>query len=159
MPQFGFYPSQIFWLLICFAVLFIAMKYFLLPPIEAVLKQREDKMKDILRQADKLSSKAEQIEKAYQQYIDKAYQYAAQVSQTAHDEIAADYATQEERLLKTLRKDTKKVEQELKAQDRLMASKRETIIYNFAQIVLHVLYRIKRPEKTLQAQVEKYLKE
>ena len=108
MPQLdiAFYPAQIFWLIISFGILFLAMKYWLLPPLADVLDQREEKIKKILRQADKMSAEAERIGKEYQQYVDDAVQYSTRVLQTAHDEVAANYATQEENLLQILKTDT-----------------------------------------------------
>jgi F0F1-type ATP synthase membrane subunit b/b' len=67
------------------------MKFWLLPPLIDILNKREEKIKHILRQADKLSAQAERIQKKYQQYIDGAHQYSVRILQTAHDEIEDAY--------------------------------------------------------------------
>ena len=69
MPQldFNFYIAQIFWLFISFGILFVSMRFWLLPPLIDVLKKREEKIRHILRQADKLSAQAQRVQKNYQQ--------------------------------------------------------------------------------------------
>ncbi len=161
MPQLeiGFYPAQIFWLIISFSILFVAMKFWLLPPIEGMLKAREDKVKSILRQADKLSAKAERIEKEYQQYVADATQYSARILQTAHDEIAADYAAQEEKLLKQLKNDTQNAEMALQEQQNKVLASVKEITYNFMSIFLKKLYRLSVSPKSTQAQIARLIKE
>ena len=161
MPQLdiAFYPAQIFWLIISFGILFLAMKYWLLPPLADVLDQREEKIKKILRQADKMSAEAERIGKEYQQYVDDAVQYSTRVLQTAHDEVAANYATQEENLLQILKTDTEKAENDINEEKKNILGGIEEITYNFAKIFLKVLYSLKLPEKDTQKQISLLIKE
>ena len=160
MPQlnFDFYPGQIFWLLVSFAILFFAMKYWLLPPLAAVLEEREEKIKKILRQADKMSAEADRIGKEYQQYIDNAVQYSTRVLQTAHDEVAANYAEQEEILLQILKTDTQKAEEDINEEKKNVLGDLENITYNFMKTFLKVFYSLKISEKTTQKQISLLIK-
>ena len=161
MPQLdiAFYPAQIFWLIISFGILFLAMKYWLLPPLADVLEQREEKIKKILRQADKMSAEAERIGKEYQAYVDDAVQYSTRVLQTAHDEVAANYATQEENLLQILKTDTEKAENDINEEKKNILGGIEEITYNFVKIFLKVFYSLKLPEKNVQEQISLLIKE
>ena len=160
MPQleFGFYCAQIFWLLISFGLLYFAMKYWLLPPLTDVLVQREEKVKKILRQADKMSAEADRIGKEYQQYIDEAIQYSTRVLETAHDEVAANYAEQEENLLQILKADTQKAEEDIKEEEKNILGDLENITSSFLKMFLKVFYSLKVPEKKLQEQVSVAIK-
>ena len=160
MPQLdiAFYPAQIFWLLISFGILFFAMKFWLLPPLENILQQREEKIKKILRQADRLSSEADRIDKEYQKYINDATQYSARILQTAHDEIAINYANQEEELLEKLKTDVKKAEESVSEGQEVVLDDLENITVNFMKIFLKVLYSLKSSQKSLQKQVSVLIK-
>ncbi|MBP5534309.1 MAG: hypothetical protein J6Y03_02240 [Alphaproteobacteria bacterium] len=161
MPQldFSFYPAQIFWLIISFGILFLAMKYWLLPPLANVIEQREEKIKKILRQADKMSAEAERIGKEYQQYVDEAIQYSTRVLQTAHDEVAANYANQEENLLQILKTDTQKAEDDINQEKKNLLGGIEDITYHFVKIFLKVFYSLKLSEKDTQEQISFLIKE
>ena len=161
MPQldFSFYPAQIFWLIISFGILFLAMKYWLLPPLANVIEQREEKIKKILREADKMSAEAERIGKEYQQYVDEAIQYSTRVLQTAHDEVAANYANQEENLLQILKADTQKAEDDINQEKKNLLGGIEDITYHFVKIFLKVFYSLKLSEKDTQEQISFLIKE
>lgn len=47
LPQFeiGFFPSQIFWLIVSFGIFYVFVKYSFLPRITAILEKREAKIK------------------------------------------------------------------------------------------------------------------
>ena len=155
MPQldFSFYFGQIFWLFISFGLLFVAMKFWLLPPLVEILHKREEKIKYILRQADKLSAQAERVQKSYQQYIDEAHQYSVRVLQTAHDEIEDAYEIQEKNLLSELNTDTQKAQRQLDEEKKAVYSKLENITYCFAQILLKVCYALKPSSSVLKKEV------
>ncbi len=155
MPQlvFMFYPAQVFWLVVSFGILFLAMRFWLLPPVADILQKREEKIKNILRQADKLTALSERIGKSYQQYIDDANQYSARVLQTAHDEVAINYANQEEELLQILKSDTAEAEQALQQEKKHVLGHIEEITLGFVQTVLKALYHTKADEKTLQKEI------
>ena len=160
MPQLDIYSfsAQIFWLLISFGILYSAMKYWLLPPLANVLEEREEKIKKILRQADKMSAEADRITKEYQQYIDDAVQYSTRVLQTAHDEVAANYATQEENLLQILKTDTQKAEEEINEEKKNVLGDLENITYNFMKTFLKVFYSTKVSEENTQKQISLLIK-
>ena len=62
MPQFNFatFPSQIFWLIICFAALYFLLARTALPKIGAVLEARQRKIDDDLERATELELQAKE---------------------------------------------------------------------------------------------------
>jgi F0F1-type ATP synthase membrane subunit b/b' len=135
------------------------MKFFLLPPLEEILKKREEKIKDILRQADKMSSQAERIEKNYQQYIDEAHRFSARVLQTAHNDVAKDREKQEKLLLNSLKSDLLAVEENVTSEKKRVYRKLRAIMSNFINSFLRVSFSVLPDEKTLKKEVAKNVKE
>lgn len=74
LPQLniGTYPSQVFWLLVMFAVLYTAFSKSLLPAIGAVVQGRENHIKGNLDAAQALRDQAQAIQAAYEKNIDAA---------------------------------------------------------------------------------------
>lgn len=159
MPQFGFYPSQLFWLMISFGILFCAMQFWLLPPVAAIIKQREDKINALLNQARDLTQQAQELETAYQQAMDIATQRSSKMIQRAHDEIAAKTARQEEELLKHLQENIQKTQYGLKSRQKTVLNNLEKIACTFIQTFLNVCYDLFLPEKELQIQIRKNIKD
>ena len=161
MPQleFHFYCAQIFWLLISFGILFFAVKFWLLPPLENIIKERDEKIKDILRQADKFTAQAQLTQKAYQQYVDEAKQYSSKVLQTVHDEIALSYAQQEKNLMQTLAENTKQAEDNIQKIQTDTLNRLETIAQTFVKAVLKFFYRTDISNNVLQEKVASQIKE
>ena len=161
MPQldFNFYCAQIFWLFVSFSLLFVAMKFWLLPPLTDILKKREEKIRHILRQADKLSAQAERTQKAYQQYVDEARQYSVRILQTAHDEVADSYKKQEKELQEALTEEIQQAEKRLEEQKNVVYSKLENITCDFMKIMFKVCYDLKFSEKKLQTEIKNQIKE
>ncbi len=159
MPQFGFYPSQIFWLLISFSILFVAMRYVLLPPIERIIKERQDKIDDMLKNAESMSEETKLLEAKYQRGIDRATQSSSKMLQQVHEEIALKQSKQEEELLDALRQNIQKVKNNLKSREHTILKNIETISKNFIQSVTHVFYDVDLTEKELSKKLKRKIKE
>jgi len=83
LPQlnFGTYPSQIFWLLVMFAVLYTVFAKSTLPMIGAVVHGRENMIKGNLEAAQRLKDEAQAIQTAYEKNLDAAKAQAVQAVQ------------------------------------------------------------------------------
>jgi F-type H+-transporting ATPase subunit b len=79
MPQFDFatFPSQIFWLIVCFGALYILLTRTALPKIGAVLEARQRKIDDDLERATELEMQAKEAMAAYEAELDAAREQAA----------------------------------------------------------------------------------
>jgi F-type H+-transporting ATPase subunit b len=78
MPQFDptWFPSQLFWLAICMAVLYIALSRSILPPLLGVLAQRIATVDGDLARAESLRAEAETTRVNYEQALTKARAHA-----------------------------------------------------------------------------------
>ncbi len=89
MPQFdtSTFPSQLFWLLVCFVVLFFAMTKWALPRIGNVLEARQNKIDDDLKKAAARKDEAETVLAEYQQAMAAAHAKAQEALQQAKEEM------------------------------------------------------------------------
>lgn len=83
LPQLniGTYPSQIFWLMVMFVVLYAAFSKSVLPAIGSVVHGRENMIKGNLDAAQNLRNQAQAIQVAYEKNIDSAKMKAVQAIQ------------------------------------------------------------------------------
>lgn len=117
MPQFDFtfYNSQVFWFFICFAILYLASAFVILPRIRDIIANRK-KVVD----ADKISAKKLEIQVAnLQGQTEKLQRDASDNYENKMDEISRQAARDRDLALANLKKDleekTKNSRQELKA--------------------------------------------
>lgn len=89
LPQLNIatYPSQVFWLLVTFAVLYVSFSKSILPTIGSVVNARESLIKGDLEDAQSLKDQAAAIQQAYEKNLELA---KAQASKAVMDvEMAA----------------------------------------------------------------------
>jgi len=74
MPQFdvSFFPSEIFWTLVSFALLFGLLKWLVLPHLTAILEQRTRVIEEEIEQARRQREEAEGLRVDYQRQLDAA---------------------------------------------------------------------------------------
>ncbi len=98
MPQLDVstWASQIFWLIICFAVLYFALSRFILPALRDTIATRSDRVADDLDAADRMQREAEEAEKAYSAALRDARAKANNVAESTRrsidEEISAELA-------------------------------------------------------------------
>ncbi len=84
MPQFdtSTFASQIFWLVVCFAVVFLFAWRVVLPRIAGTLEDRQRKISDDLARAGELADQADEVMVAYEKRL-------AEARANAHEELHA----------------------------------------------------------------------
>ena len=72
MPQLDVttYSTQIFWLLLCFGVLFLIAKIFIMPNMNEVFANRLRHINSLLEEADKLTEEAKKIDAETTDFIE-----------------------------------------------------------------------------------------
>ena len=92
MPQLdpSTYPSQLFWLLITFVLLYVVVVKVALPRIGTVLEARQDKIDDDLKKAAARKEEAEAVLAEYEASMASAKAKAMEALQVAKDEMAAE---------------------------------------------------------------------
>ena len=94
MPQITQLPliffSQLFWLLVVFAIIFFGIGRGMLPKIQGTVESREKKIADDLERAQAARIGAEETEAAWRARMDAARAEAARLAQNAKQESARE---------------------------------------------------------------------
>ena len=98
------FPSQLFWLVVLFGLLYIVLSRFILPRLGGVLEHRESTIANDLDEAARMSDQAKQAQKAVEVSIAQAHAKARETADKARLKIDQSIA-----------KETAKVDEELEA--------------------------------------------
>lgn len=90
MPQFDptSFPSQLFWLVVTFVILYVLISRFAIPRIGDVMEQRQKMMDDDLDRAAQLKAEAETAVQTYEKALAEARAKAHEVMKAATDEMS-----------------------------------------------------------------------
>lgn len=80
LPQFdpSWFASQIFWLAIAFAILYLFFAKKTLPDISSVIENRKNHIRSDLEAAEKLAAEADNVQESYHAALTQAQEKAAQ---------------------------------------------------------------------------------
>lgn len=141
MPQFEVtaYPSQIFWLIICFATLCVVMARYLVPRLTAALEGREQRLQQDGDQANLIRGKQEALRQENLANLadarGKAHLLIHKVLTEAHNSKARRMAILDEELVMK----TRKVREELETQTQKILGNIEPLV---SQAVMTTAQRI-----------------
>ena len=90
LPQLDLatYSSQVFWLIISFAVLYFLVAKLAMPRIAEVLEERQERIEDDLDKAETLKKEAYQVRIEYEKALSAAREKAQDATRHAQEEIA-----------------------------------------------------------------------
>jgi len=129
LEQIATFPSQIFWLAVTFAVLFLVMWRVAVPRISDVLESRQKRIDDNLDKADASKKEAEAAIEAYEASMADAHAKAQSMVADTAAEIANNAAAEEAKLAEKLQaqiaESEKAIDEEKK---KALASVRDTAI-------------------------------
>jgi F-type H+-transporting ATPase subunit b len=141
MPQFevSTYPSQIFWLIVCFASLCVVMARYLVPRLTATLEGREQRLQQDWDQAKLVRSKEDVLKQENLARLadarGKAHLLIHQALTEAHNSKSRRMAVLDEELVAK----TKKVQAELETQTQKILRNIEPLV---SQVVVATAQRI-----------------
>lgn len=94
MPQLDYtsFPSQLFWLIVAFLLLYIVLKKAALPGVREVLQLRQDRIANDLDKAETAQKEAERVKATYTDSLDKARQKAIALISEASSHIQKEIA-------------------------------------------------------------------
>jgi len=96
LPQLDIstWTSQIFWLVLTFAVLYFALSRFILPNLRDTIGNRTDRIADDLDSASRMKLEAKEAEKAYEQSLRDARAKASNVAESTRQSLDAEIQTE-----------------------------------------------------------------
>ena len=161
MPQFNllYFPSQIFWLVISFTMLYVAMAFFLLPRVKDIMQKREEKLQNVLTQADRLNAKAKEIENGYLSYMTEADQYATSILNTARQTIDQKSQQQEEERTRQVQNSINKLQKDIEQKKHLILEKVDDVCAAFIRALFRVVYKKKVALSSLEKAIHQAQKE
>lgn len=117
MPQFdpSTFSPQLFWLVVTFAVLFVAVWRHALPRLSGILEARQQRIDSDLDKAAALKAEAEQVAAEYEKALAEARDKAATAIKQAGDEMASEAAKRHEVFGQELAARTAEAEQRIAA--------------------------------------------
>ena len=116
MPQLNpeYWISQIFWLIIIFASLFIALSKIILPKISKNLETRKSQILDHLDQAEKFKEKTEKKIKEYEKILNESKKEAKIIMSESRKLINQNINKKKDHLKSEIEKEIQKTEDEIK---------------------------------------------
>ncbi len=92
MPQLdtAMYPTQLFWLVVTFGILYLVLARIALPGIRKLLDERQQRIDDNLARAEKLKGEAEAAVAAYEKAMAEARAQARDILRDAAERIARE---------------------------------------------------------------------
>lgn len=128
MPQFDptSFPSQLFWLVVTFVILYVLISRFAIPRIGDVMEQRQKMMDDDLDRAAQLKAEAETAVQTYEKALADARAKAHEVMKAATDEMSRKAEARNREVAGRLNQQIAEGEARIgKARDEALASVRE----------------------------------
>jgi F-type H+-transporting ATPase subunit b len=83
------FPSQLFWLLVTFILLYVVMAKVALPRIGSIFEERNKLVSDDLAEAERFKEKSDAANAAYQQSLADAHAHAQSIVNTMRERQAA----------------------------------------------------------------------
>lgn len=134
------FPSQIFWLVVTFAALYVAMSRITLPKISRVIEERRDRIADDLGKAEDLRGQSEEAIADYEQALADARSKAHVLAQETRDRLNAEEDERKAELEAELAKKLDAAEAQIsETKDAALSSIREVAADTAAAVVEHIL--------------------
>ncbi len=107
------FASQLFWLFLCFTVLYLLMSRLSLPRVGGVIENRRAQREGNLKQASDWNAEAENIRAEYEKFLAKAQKNAAITVTTAERDIGNNIADEQVKFADSARKRLSAAEQNI----------------------------------------------
>lgn len=143
LEQIHTYPSQIFWLIVCFVALFFFLRYVALPRMTALLDARRRRIEGDLEQAAALKTEAEKILAQYQAAVAEGRDKAQAVLRRTAAEAQARAAAAQESLGQKLQQQIKAGEGRIDEARRAALANVERVSAELAQAAVERLIGVK----------------
>lgn len=120
MPQLdpSSYASQIFWLVVTFAILYVLMWKVALPRVAALLRERQEHVDDDLEKASHLKAEAEQALKTYEEAMAAGRARAQAALREAAERMAKEAADAQAAAAARLDREIEEAERRIEAAKR-----------------------------------------
>jgi len=115
MPQLDpkYWASQVFWLILVFTILYVAISKFYLPKIKINLDNRENKIKEDLENANKFNEQSEAKMREYQIILENAKKEVSKIHFDSKSILDKEIQSKKEIIEKDIEKEVLKAQKEI----------------------------------------------
>ncbi len=156
MPQLDptYWASQAFWLILVFAILYIAISKFYLPKIKDNLDNRENKIKEDLDNANKFKDQSEAKFKEYELIMENAKKEVSKIHLDSKNILNKDIQSKKETIEKEIDKEILKAQKEILEIKKNSISSIQNISENIAANIIENISGDKLNESSIKATIE-----
>lgn len=160
MPQLDIstYASQLFWLVVCFGVLYVLLSRLALPRIATALEERRDRIADELDQAAQLKSQSEEVLAAYEALLAESRERAHALSQETRHKLQQEAEAQRQKIDAELREKVADAEARIKDSRAQAREQLQGVSSELAGLILQRLVGTSVPQQQIDESVAKALK-
>ena len=160
MPQFDttFFESQIFWTIVSFIILFVALDRFVLPRIANILKKRTQLIEDEIAEAHRKNEESEQLKSEYTTKLSEIDQEAKKMFDESEkriverrNELMGEWKTEMEKRKRTFLEEAEVTRQQA---IRDIRSQSADLVIAATEQVLHERLSEKEAKKALDESIE-----
>jgi F-type H+-transporting ATPase subunit b len=155
MPQLDpiSFSSQLFWLTLCFAVLYVLLARFLLPRVHNVLALRADTLTGDIAAAERMKQDADQARSTYEAALSSARGRSQMMLKEAQSSIAERFAKQQAELDTELLKKIANAEASIVKAKQDATSHLSPVATELASLIVEVLVHHKPNAKDVGAAI------
>ena len=156
MPQLDptYWPSQAFWLILIFTLLYFSISKFFLPKIKNNLDNRENKIKEDLENANKLKELSESKLKEYELILENANKEVSKIHFDTKKKLDKDIQSKKEVMEKDIENEILKAQKEIEELKKNSISSIQNISENIASNIIENISGDKLNESSVKAMVE-----
>lgn len=160
MPQLDIstYASQLFWLVVCFGVLYVLLSRLALPRIATALEERRDRIADELDQAAQLKSQSEEVLAAYEALLAESREHAHVLAQETRHKLQQEADAQRQKLDAELHEKVADAEARIKDSRAQAREQLQDVSSELVGLILQRLVGTSVPQQQIDESVAKALK-
>ena len=115
LPQFDvtWFPSQIFWLVIMYAILYVFFSRKTLPALSSTIENRRNQVESDMEEAERMSSEAQKVQADYESHLAATRQQATDQALSVENEIKEKSLAQAAAFRERSEKEMEKLEKSL----------------------------------------------
>lgn len=152
MPQLDFstYAAQIFWLAVTFVVLYFMMAKAALPTVREVLQNRQTRISEDLKKAEKLKEEAKEAEADFTSALADARQKAATMLSDVREKAAKEAEVRHARLDETFARQARESEKRVETLRQESQEKIFPVVVDIAQSMVSKLIQANVDAKNIE---------
>jgi F-type H+-transporting ATPase subunit b len=153
------FPSQIFWLIVCFAVLYYLLSKRALPRVGDILEARQERIAADLDRAATLRGEAEEALRQHQAVVAEAQAKAAAAIKATQDRLAAEAVQRQAQVDGELQQKLSEAEARIGAAKDAALGQIQNVATEVAQAAVRRLAGLDLPAADVKAAVDQVLRE